>query len=429
LKKVKKVFGLLTATVLIGALVGCGGSNSGSSSPSASASGSAPASAPASAEKLKKITIFQSKVEIAQPLEDLAKKYTQETGNQVEVWGSAGDAYLTQLQAKLTSNQGPSIFSIGPGPEAAKFKSYFYDLSNEPYVKNIAPNMDLKEDGKTVGVPYGVEGYGLVYNKSLVDPKNVTDLASFTKTLQDLKAKGKNGLSLSQEAYFLIGHIINTPFALQPDPQAFIDKLNKGQVKMADTKEFQEFGQFMDAIKANTINPMQVKYDSQMGDFATGKTAMVHQGNWSYGMFKDYGKLGFDIGMMPFPLAGNNKLAVGVASNWVINGKADPDEIKAASAFLNWLFTSDSGKNAIVNDFKFIPAMTNIEAANLDPLSKTVYDAAKSGQTIPWATNYFPQGIIINDLTPVAQEYFLKKDMTGQQFLQKLDAAWAKASK
>jgi raffinose/stachyose/melibiose transport system substrate-binding protein len=62
-------------------------------------------------------------------------------------------------------------------------------------------------------------------------------------------------------------------------------------------------------------------------------------------------------------------------------------------------------------------------------LSKAVYEATKSGQTIPWATIYFPQGIIVNDLTPVAQEYFLKKDMTGDQFLQKLDAAWAKAAK
>jgi len=423
-KKVKKVFSLLTATAMIAAMVGCGGSGgNNSASPSATASSSA---AP---EKLKKISIFQSKVEIAEQLEALAKKYTEETGNEVEVWGAAGDGYATQLQAKLTANEGPSIFSVATGAEAEKFKSYYYDLSNEPYVKDIAPNMALTIDGKVVGVPYGVEGFGLVYNKSLVDPKDVTDLASFTKTLEKFKAEGKNGLSLSQEAYFLIGHIINTPFALQPDPQAFIEKLNKGEVKMADTKEFQEFAKFMEAIKANTKNPLEVKYDTQMGDFATGKTAMVHQGNWSYAMLKDYGDLGFEIGMMPFPLAGNNKLAVGVASNWVINGKADPDEIKAASAFLNWLFTSETGKNAIVNEFKFIPAMVNIEAKDLDPLSQAVYEATKSGQTIPWALNYFPQGIIVNDLAPATQEFFLNKNMTGEQFLQKLDAAWAKAAK
>lgn len=432
MKQVKKVFGLLTATALVAAVAGCGTSNNNASG---SSSGSEPAKAPAAQnaapakEKLKKISIFQSKVEIADPLEALTKKYTSETGNEVEVWGAAGDAYMTQLQAKLTANQGPTIFSVGAGAQADKLKSYLYDLGNEPFVKNIAPNMELKEDGKVVGVPYGVEGFGLVYNKDLVDPKNMTDLASFTSTLQKLKADGKNPLSLSQEAFFLIGHILNTPFALQPDPKAFIEKLNKGEVKMADTKEFQEFGKFMDVIKANSKNPMEVKYDSQMGDFATGKTAMVHQGNWSYSMLKDFGNMDAKLGMMPFPLAGNNKIAVGVASNWVINGKASADEIKAAEAFLNWLFTSDTGKNAIVNDFKFIPAMTNIDAAKLDPLSKAVYEATKSGQTIPWATSYYPSNIVVNDLAPVTQAYFLDKNMTGQQLLEKLDAAWAKAAK
>ncbi|WP_027093731.1 sugar ABC transporter substrate-binding protein [Cohnella thermotolerans] len=431
MKKVKRLSVLLTATTMVGLLAACGNSSGGNAeSGSPSASGASPAaSSSAAPEKLKKISLFQSKVEIAESLEALAKTYQKETGNEVEVWGSAGDAYATQLQAKLASGEGPTIFSVATGEEAEKFKSYYADLSNEPFTKDIAPNMALKDGDKVVGVPYGVEGFGLVYNKSLVDPKDVTDLDSFTKTLEKLKAEGKNGLSLSQEAYFLIGHIINTPFALQSDPQGFIEKLNKGEVKMADTKEFQEFAKFMEAIKANTPNPMEVKYDTQMGDFATGKTAMVHQGNWSYGMLKDYGDLGFDIGMMALPLAGNDKIAVGVASNWVVNAKADPDEIKAAKAFLNWLFTSETGKNAIVNEFKFIPAMTNIEATNLDPLSQTVYEATKSGQTIPWALNYFPQGIIVNDLAPAAQQFFLDKNMTGEQFLKNLDAAWAKGAK
>ncbi len=419
-KKGKHVLSLLTVMALIATLIGCGSSESSSSSSSTDSAGQ---------EKLKKITIFQSKVEITEKLENVVKKYTEETGNEAEVWGAAGDNYGTQLQMKLTSNQGPSIFSIGTGTEAEKFKSYFYDMSNEEYVKNIAPNMALEINGKIVGVPYGVEGYGLVYSKEMVDPSEVKDLDSFSKTLEKFKAEGINGLALSQEGYFLIGHIINTPFALQPDYQDYIEKLNNGEVKMSETKEFQEFAKFMDAIKSYVKNPLEIKYDTQMGDFATGKTAMVHQGNWSYSMLKDYGDFGSKIGLMPFPLAGNDKLTVGVASNWVINGTADADEIKAANAFLDWLFNSETGKSTIVNDFQFIPAMTNIEAGDLDPLSEAVYEATKSGKTLPTANNYFPAGIIMNDLAPAAQEYFLSKDMTGEQFLQKLDEVWAKASK
>ncbi|MFD3271375.1 ABC transporter substrate-binding protein [Paenibacillus dendritiformis] len=420
-KYITRTLSLLTVLAVITALVGCGsGSDSNNANPSTDSSGQ---------EKLKKITIFQSKVEIAEQLEKLAQKYTEETGNEAEVWGAAGDNYTTQLQAKLTSNQGPSIFSIGPGTEAEKFKSYFYDMSNEGYAKNVAPNMALEVDGKVTGIPYGVEGYGLVYNKDLVNPSDVTDLDSFTKTLEKFKNENINGLALSQEAYFLIGHIINTPFALQADPVDYINKLNKGEVKMADTKEFQEFAKFMDAIKAYAKNPMEIKYDTQMGDFATGKTAMVHQGNWSFSMLKDFGDFGSNIGMMPLPINGNKKLTVGVASYWVVNGTADADEIKAANAFLDWLFNSETGKKTIVEDFQFIPAMTNIEAGNMDPLSQAVYEATQSGETLMTANNYFPAGIITNDLAPAAQAFFLDKSMTGEQFLKNLDEVWAKATK
>lgn len=49
--------------------------------------------------------------------------------------------------------------------------------------------MALEVDGKVTGIPYGVEGYGLVYNKDLVNPSEVTDLDSFTKTLEKFKTK------------------------------------------------------------------------------------------------------------------------------------------------------------------------------------------------------------------------------------------------
>ena len=59
-----------------------------------------------------KITIFQSKVEISDQLEALAKEYTEETGVEVEIWGTTGDDYFQQLQIRLNSDQGPSIFSF-----------------------------------------------------------------------------------------------------------------------------------------------------------------------------------------------------------------------------------------------------------------------------------------------------------------------------
>lgn len=414
MKKVNKTFTFLMAILIVAAvtLAGCGSTGG--------EGGKGKSSGPT-------ITIFNSKVEIVDQLEALAKEYTEETGVKVEVLGAAGDQYMQQIQTKLTSNQGPSIFSVKPS-DAEKLKSYLYDLSDEDYVQYIAPDMELKVDDKIVGIPYGVEGLGLIYDKDMIDPKDISDFDSFVSTLEKFKSEDINGLGLSQEAYFLIGHILNTPFALQDDPLAYVEQLKKGEVKMADTKEFQDFAKYMDAIKANTKNPVEVTYDGVIGDFATGKTAMIHQGNWAYGMFEDY-DLDFELGMAPFPLDGNDKLAVGVGNNWAINNQKDEEEIKAASDFLNWMFTSETGQRYIVEEFGFIPAMTNIEATGLDPLSQAVLDASNSGDTITWAFNYFPANAIVNDLAPAAEEFFLSKDMTGQQLLEKLDAAWANSVK
>jgi raffinose/stachyose/melibiose transport system substrate-binding protein len=375
-----------------------------------------------------KITIFQTKVEISDQLEAAAETYTEETGVDVEVIGTTGDDYLQQLQIRLNNGTGPSIMSLQNSTVAESLKSYVYDLSDEEFVSNIAPNMALTLDDKVVGIPYGVEGFGLVYNKDMVKPEDIKDLESFTSTLEKFKAEDINGLGLSSEDYFLIGHISNYPFSLQEDPEAFMDKLTNGETTMAETEEFLRFGEFMEAIRANTPSPLGGSYDQQVGDFAAGKTAMIHQGNWASGLLKDF-EVDFEVGMAPFPLEGNDKLAVGVGSNWAVNAEKEPAEIEAAVDFLEWLHTSETGQKIIVEEFGFIPAMTNIEANDLDPLSQAVLEASNSGETIPWSHNYYPANMVPNDFAPAAEEFFANEDMTGEEFISNLDAAWQNAVK
>lgn len=415
----KKTLASIFIIGLLFILAACGGNDDNNDN------GNTEGSSEGSADK---ITIFQSKVEISDQLTELANAYTEETGVEVEVVGTTGDDYFQQLQIQLNTDQGPSIFSLQHEKEAERLESYLYDMSDEEYVANIAPDMELALDDAIVGVPYGVEGFGLIYNKDLVSPEDVADLDSFVSTLEKFNDEDINGLGLAQDAYFLIGHISNYPFSVQDDHFEFIDQLTAGEITMAETAEFQEFGEFFDAIKANATNPLDVTYDEEIGDFASGKSAMIHQGNWAYGMLADY-DLDFEVGMLPFPLNGNDKLAVGVGNNWAINGTKDDAEIQAASDFINWLVTSEMGQRYIVEEFGFVPAMTNIEANDLDPLSQAVFDASNSGETIPWAQNYYPANVVPNDMTPAAQEFFLDAEMTGQDFIENLDAAWQNAVK
>lgn len=374
------------------------------------------------------LQIFISKVEIVSQLEAMAKEYTELTGVNVEVLGAVGDDYQGTLLGKLTSDQGPTIFSCSPGESLGKFNSYMVDLSDQSYASDIAEGLALTYDGKVVGVPYGVEGYGLVYNKDVVDPSQMTDLDTFTAYAASFTEQGVDAVEMSDKSYFLIGHIMNIPFAMQEDYVDFVNKLNAGEVKMAETAEFQEWAKFMEVIRANSANPMGITYDDQVANLAIGKTAMIHQGNWVYGMFADY-EIDFELGMAPLPVMGNTKLPVGMPNAWCINNQRSEEEIAEAMKFFDWLFTSERGHEYITQEFGFIPALKSVKVENLDPLSAIVHEYTVTEQILPWTYQIWPGGMINNQLFPAAQKFFADETMTGEQFLESLDAAWAEGVK
>lgn len=429
--KLRKVLGILLASVMVFSVVltGCGKKGEETTTPDVTeANNKTEETTTAEPEAAKKIIVFQSKVEISEQLEACAEEYQKETGVEVEVWGTTGDDYLQQLKIKLGNNQGPTVFSLAPGAESEELKGYLADLSDLSFIGDIAENMANVIDGKVVGIPYTMEGFGLVYNKNLIDATKVTDYNSFSQMLKDQKAAGINGFSLSKESYFLIGHILNTPFALQSDPKAFIDKLVAGEVKLQDTPEFVEFAKMMEDIRENTNNPLEVSYEKETGDFATGKSASIHQGNWCYSMFKDY-DMDFEMGMMPLPIMGNDKIAVSVPSCWYVNSTAKPEEIQAGKNFINWLYTSETGKKYLMDEFGFIPVVSTMQSSKLDPLSQAVSDYAAAGKTISWPHTLWPSGIVDVYLVPIAEKFFTTKDMTGEQLLEELTNAFVEAGK
>ena len=151
-----------------------------------------------SREEQGKIIIFQSKVEITDALSEAAKRFTEETGIPVEIWESTGDDYRAQLKLKLAGDEVPTIFSVSKGAEADMFKSYLANISSGLIQSYISNPLSLVIDGKEVGVPYNVEGYGLVTNDDLVSESAFNTEEAFIKTLKILASQDLNTLGLSQ---------------------------------------------------------------------------------------------------------------------------------------------------------------------------------------------------------------------------------------
>lgn len=76
---------------------------------------------------------------------------------------------------------------------------------------------------------------------------------------------------------------------------------------------------------------------------ASGEAAMMQQGNWTQGQIDGIDP-DLNLGILPMPIddtpEDNDKLYVGVPSNWVVN-KFSPVK-EEAKIFLDWLVTSET---------------------------------------------------------------------------------------
>src|SRR5690606_28089374 len=119
----------------------------------------------------KTVTVFQFKTEIVEGLHELARAFEAEHPNikvDVQTGGGSGD-YEAGLKTKFASGEGPDIFSNGGYSKLSLWQERIEDLSDQPWVKDIAPAAadPVTLDGKVYGLPLSMEGFGYIYNKDI----------------------------------------------------------------------------------------------------------------------------------------------------------------------------------------------------------------------------------------------------------------------
>ncbi|MES9682700.1 extracellular solute-binding protein, partial [Gottfriedia acidiceleris] len=230
--------------------------------------------------------------------------------------------------------------------------------------------------------------------------------------------------------WWILGiHLLNIPFAQQPDPDKFIADLNAGKVKIPDNDKFKEFIKLFDlTIKYGNKNPLTTDYNTQVTNFASGKTAMMQQGNWTQGMI-DGITPNMKLGLLPIPINDDkeamDKIPVGVPNNWVVNKNSKNKE--EAKKFLNWMVSSDTGKKYIVEKFKFIPAVKTIEGKGLGPIADDIQKYSAEGKVLSWNWFKYPNGAT-NEFGASMQAY-VGGQKNPQQLLQSLQDTWDKLKK
>lgn len=423
----KRLLGLALSTVMVLALLaGCGGSKQATSA-------------------AKEIYFLNFKPEIAQVYDSIAKDYEKETGIKVKVVTAASGTYETTLRSEVAKSDAPTIFQINGPVGYQNWKDYCLDLKGTKLYSYLTDKTLAVTSGDGVyGIPYAIEGYGIIYNDAImkkyfalgdkaVSIKSATEITSFDllkQVVEDMtKHKDQLGIkgvfastSLKTGEYWRWHtHLANVPFYYEFKENTKYDNtiLAGMAADKVDFKYSDNYKNIFDLYINNSITDKKLlgskSVDDSMAEFALGNVAMVQNGNWAWSQIK--GVSGntvkeSDIKFMPIyigmPKEEKQGLCIGTENFFAVNSKVSKEKQDASVAFIEWLFSSDKGKQYVSKDLGFIAPFNTFKDNEkpADPLAKEVLSwMAKGGNNVAWAFAAFPSENFKNTFGDALLEY------------------------
>lgn len=373
------------------------------------------------------------KPEQAEQWNDLAEEYSNETGIPVTIETAASGTYESTLKSEMAKSAAPTLFQVNGPAGLASWKDYCYDLKDSAVYKNLKSDdfALISDDGQVQGVAYVIETYGLIYNKDIIEDycemegakiKNVTEINSFAKLKEvadDMQAKkdelgikgvfASAGMDSSSDWRFKT-HLANMPIYFEYQD----DKL--------DTTEAIK-GTYLDAYKNiwdlyitdSTVQPTMISGmtgEDAAAEFAMGEAVFYQNGTWAYKDITGNDVDDDDMGMLPIYIGvgdeANQGLCTGSENYWCVNKNASEDDIKATLNFLEWIVTSDKGRQIFSDEMGFITPFSTFtdEYMPENPLVAAANEYIDSGKTsVPWVFSTIPSEKWKNGVGSALLEY------------------------
>ncbi len=416
-KSINRTAALLMAAAMVSSLVACGGSSTASTTAAATETKGAEAGTEAGTEAAgaaqadtsdlagQSITLLNSKGEIQTALEELAGKFTEETGINLEVLAcGAGEVPYTKVTSMYSSGTAPTMSILDTTDVIALGAEYGLDLTNQDW-NQYCDNMTTKIDGKVYSFPFCVEGRGIIYSKKAIedklgkefDPESINSLDSFKAICEELRAAGmENPVVLSKEDWSLgahqLGYIYDTYDGTTAGADTIMASLKDGSQKVEDYERFNQFMDTMDVIleyNYNKEDPLGAIYDEDPMHLVEGDAAFWPNGNWAWPNLEtsdattddEYGFIPFVLGNDTSDFANTSMQASPTKQLMVDAKQSTPEQQAAALAFIDWLVNSETGQHGLVESLALIPACSNNTVSPLDPLSRDIVAKMASGNT------------------------------------------------
>ena len=342
----------------------------------------------------------------------------------------------------MGTSEAPTLFQINGPKGYINWKDYCADLSETELYKHLTDkSLAVTVGGGVYGIPYVVEGYGIIYNKEITDKyfalgdkatqyKSMDEIKSFDALKSVVEDMQKNASKLGIKGVFASTslktgedwrwqtHLANIPLYYEFTKNE-ID-LSSDATKTVKFEFSDNFKNIFDLYINNSVSDKKVLgskiVDESMAEFALGQCAMVQNGNWAWSQISQVNGnkvQAENIKYLPIYLGiqgeENQGLCIGTENFFAINSKASQEEQKATEEFIYWLFSSKTGKDFVVNQLKLIAPFDtfNDNEKPSDPLAQEVINWMNKAEvtTIPWNFTVFPSQTFKSDFGAALLQY------------------------
>lgn len=377
------------------------------------------------------ITYMQWQQEFSTAAIKLADAYMEEHPNvKVEVITNS-DGYSENLKAALVAGNVPEIFVTEGYENMKSYEEYLTDLSEEEWTGNIkdAALQCVTLDGNIMGMPITMAGEGIIYNKKMFKehgwevPQTITELEELCKKIE---AEGITPFNNQFADDWLLGQFMSgSGYAYIPDNAEYTKELYAGNEKLSENEQIKNSFKVLDLmLKYGQDDCMSYGWNETCTAFATGEAAMAFEGDWVWDTVYAIDPE-IECGMFALPATENaedTKMIVDANGCFHIGkGSAHPE---AGLDYLNWIATSETAKQIMLEDYKVIPVFEGWEYQADNQLAVSTIEYLDAGKTFMWSWPQWPVGYQYS--AGKTYQNYIDGSMSSDEALQELDDTWTK---
>lgn len=336
----------------------------------------------------------------------------------------SSDQYETILQARLSSDDGPDIYTLHSNNIGTyNTANYLTDLSDQPLANKIFDDVKqtVSVDGKLLGVPIESQAWGVLYNKTIFAelgievPNTFSELEAICETL---KENGYDPFMLAFQEQWVpqLMTALTLGGKVSGDLPDWLDRMYAGN---GSYEEVSEIFNVIDLIMANgTPRAMEVGSELGSADFANGKAAMYVQGTWASGTIMSTNP-DMELGVFALPINENeNCTRVNLSTSTTLAVYPKAKEMDIALAFANYVLDDeDSSELFQACSFNPLSSVHSYEAASWVIDASLYVAAGRSYQDLVLPS------MVTEEQGKLLQEYYVES-VNKEDVIQRLDSVF-----